>query len=84
MSTGDDIGNLILEGDKAIAPFIKTLDPGIGEGVDLALKLLAKAEPAVYNAVVVFLQGKELTPEQQTAKNDAIARLQNPDEYFAD
>lgn len=82
MSTGDQIGADIAAAEPIVTAFISTLNPTIGAGVALGLKLLAVAEPAVYNSVVAALQGTDLTPEQEQAKTDAIARLQNPDNYF--
>lgn len=83
MSTGDTIGADIAAAEPIISAFISSFNPAIGEGLHLGLKLLAVAEPPVYNAVVAALQGTPLTPEQTQAKNDAITRLQNPAQYFS-
>ena len=82
MSTGDTIGTDIAIVESFVGPYLVDLSPGIGNAVDLGLKLLAKAEPAIYNAAVAVIQGVPLTPEQTQAKNDAITRLQNPASYF--
>lgn len=68
--------------DAALDPFIRTLNPAIGEGISLALRLLAIAEPAAYSAIVAVIQGTPLTVEQVAEKDAAIARLQNPGQYF--
>lgn len=83
MSTGDTIAADISAAEPIITSFIGTLNPAIGEGLHLGLKLLAAAEPAVYNAVAAALQGTPLTDQQQTDKAAAIQRLQNPASYFA-
>lgn len=81
---GEQIGADIAAAETVIGPFIRSLSPGIGSGVDLALKLLAKAEPAAYNAIVLELQGTPLTDQQKTERDAAIQRLQRPDDYFKD
>lgn len=82
-STGDVIGQDIAAAGDVITPFISSMNPAIGAGVGLALKLLSVAEPAVYNAIVVVLGGGQLTAEQVAARDAAIGRLQNPAQYFA-
>lgn len=84
MSTGDIIGQDITAAEPIIAGFVSTFNPAIGGGVALALKLLAAAEPAVYNAIAAAIQRTELTPDQISARDAAIVRLQNPGSYFAD
>ena len=83
MNTGDSIGADITAAEPIIAGFVKSLNPAIGEGVDLGLKLLGAAEPAVYNAVAAAIQGTPLSDQQQADKAAAIQRLQDPNSYFA-
>jgi hypothetical protein len=82
MTTGDTIGADIKAAEPIITAFLTTLAPGIAQGIGLGLKLLAVAEPAVYNAVAAAIQGTELTPDQTQAKDDAIVRLNTPEQYF--
>lgn len=82
MSTGDTIGADIKLAEPIIAGFISTLNPAIGAGVSLAMKLLAVAEPAVYNAVAAAIQGTPLSDTQTAERDAAIVRLQEPWTYF--
>lgn len=81
-TTGQQIGQDISAAEPIISSFIGTLNPAIGEGVHLGLKLLAVAEPAVYNALAAALQGTDLTDQQKADQSAAIGRLQNPASYF--
>lgn len=83
MSTGDIIGADIAIIEKFLEPIIGPIPNPITQGILSGMKLLAVAEPAVYNAVAAAIQGTPLTPEQEVAKNDAITRLQNPAGYFS-
>ena len=83
-NTGQNIAADIAIVDQFLSPLISGFDPAIGAGLHLGLQLLSKAEPAVYNAVVAAIQGTDLTPDQVTARDEALVRLQNPGQYFAD
>jgi hypothetical protein len=86
MSTGDTIGADIAAAAPIIAAIVGVAyagNPVIVNGVTLAMNLLAKAEPAIYNAVAAAAQGTALTTEQKQQMSDAISRLQNPGQYFA-
>lgn len=66
-----------------LSPLLTPVAPEVVAGLVEGLKLLSIAEPAVYNTVAMVLQGTAPTPEQTAAKDAAIARLQNPQVYFA-
>src|SRR5690348_6063369 len=81
--TGQVIAQDIAAADAVLTPLISSVNPVVGTGVHLGLKLLSVAEPAVYAAVVAVLQGNPLTPEQDAALKTAEGNLQTPEKYFA-
>ena len=81
-TTGQQIATDITLADQLIAPIVTGFDPVVGQGLSLGLKLLAIAEPAIYNAVVAVLQGTPLTAQQQSDMAAALTRLKNPGQYF--
>jgi hypothetical protein len=81
-TTGDIIGADIKLVGEILSPVLAGLAPGIGTGINLALRVLAIVEPEVFNAVAVLMSGKDLTPEQQAAMTAIEAKLQDPDEYL--
>lgn len=82
-TTGQLIATDIAAADAVLSPLITAFNPVVGAGVSLGLKLLAQAEPAIYNAVIAVLQGTPLTPAQTAALADIETKLQNPGQYFA-
>ena len=82
-STGDTIAADIKLATPIVSAVASAFGPEVGAGVNFGLRLLAEAEPAVYNSIVAILQGTALTPDQESAKQEAIARLQTPADYFA-
>jgi len=85
-NAGTTIANDITLINSLVSPIISAFGPqgaAIGSMVSMAMVLLAKIEPDVYNAVTALVSGQALTPQQETDKQNAIDRLQTPDQYFA-
>jgi hypothetical protein len=82
MTTGDDIGAGIQTVGSVVAPIVGMLAPEYGKAVTIAFKVLAKVEPAAWNAVAALLQKQDLTPEQKAALIAIEANLARPDSYL--
>jgi hypothetical protein len=83
-STPEQIALDIQLANKVITPWIAAFNPAIGGALNMALSLLAIAEPAIYKSLAAAISGQDLTPDQEAEKNAAEGRMQNPGQYFAD